>query len=88
MVVKNQENYDNVTEVNTKIIVSGVILAIITAIAALFFNLSIVEMDLNESIASAGVVFMLGFTFVMIVSNIYCAFKLLPDMFSQHKKNS
>lgn len=88
MVVENQENYDNVTEVNTKIIVSGVILSIITAIAALFFNLFIVEMDLNEAIASASVVFILGFAFVMIVSNIYCAFKLLPDMFSQHKKNS
>lgn len=85
MVVKNQENYDHVTSVNTKIIVCGLLLSIIFSGIVLVFNILKIGMNSNNAIASSVTVFMLSFFFVMIISNVYCAYKLFPDLVDKYK---
>lgn len=85
MVVKNQENYDHVTSVNTKIIVRGLLLSIIFSAIILVFNILKIGMNSNNAIASSATVFMLSFFFVMIISNAYCAYKLFPDLVNKYK---
>ena len=87
MVSKNNVDMDHVTQVNTKIIVNGVLSFIIVSSLVVLFNIFIVNMSLNSDLASSVTVFMLGFFAVMLVSNIYCAYKFVPVLVNKYKKN-
>ena len=65
--------------------VRDIFLSIIFSGIALVFNIVKMGMNSNNAIASSATVFMLSFFFVMIVSNVYCAYKLFPDLVDKYK---